>query len=107
MVPGMSGALWVDGLGERATLLQLSSTFCAPCRAARQVLSRAAASLPGVVHLEIDVADHPDLADRAGITGTPTTLILDPGGREVARADGVPTLPQVLATLDRVFAQRA
>ena len=29
-------------LGERATLLQFSSAFCAPCRATRQVLSEVA-----------------------------------------------------------------
>ena len=103
----MDDVLWTDGLGERATLLQFSSTFCAPCRAARRVLSRAAATLPGVVHRELDVADHPELADRAGITGTPTTLILDSDGREVARAEGAPSLPRVLATLDRVLGQRA
>ncbi|MGZ5405796.1 MAG: hypothetical protein ACXWDL_14175, partial [Nocardioides sp.] len=32
-----------DRLGERATLLQFSSAFCAPCRATRRVLADVAA----------------------------------------------------------------
>ena len=32
---------------------------------------------------------------------TPTTLILDPEGREVSRASGLPQRDQVLAALDR------
>jgi thiol-disulfide isomerase/thioredoxin len=98
---------WADGLGARATLVQFSSVFCAPCRVARGVLTQVASLVPGVVHLEVDVADHLDLARRAGVMRTPTTLVLDPQGREIARADGAPSVAQVMATLDRVLAQEA
>src|SRR5690625_5521133 len=62
-------ALGIAGpLGERATLLQLSSGFCAPCRAARGLLARVAETAPGVRHVDIDVAHHPELAARLTIT---------------------------------------
>ncbi len=88
-----------DQLGERATLLQFSSAFCAPCRATRRVLADIATAVPGVAHVELDAEHHLDLVRRVGVTRTPTTLVLDPGGREVTRAAGAPRKEQVLAAL--------
>lgn len=86
-------------LGARATLLQFSSAFCAPCRATRRILSDVADVVPGVVHVEVDAEHHLDLVRRLGVVRTPTTLILDAHGRERQRAAGAPTKPQVLAAL--------
>jgi thiol-disulfide isomerase/thioredoxin len=86
-------------LGERATLLQFSSAFCAPCRAARRTLGDVAALVPGVVHVEIDAEHHLELVRRLGILRTPTTLVLDASGRETTRASGAPRREQVLAAL--------
>ncbi len=91
-------------LGERATLLQFSSAFCAPCRATRRVLSEVAATVPGVAHVEVDAEHHLELVRRLGVSRTPTTLILDPHGREVSRASGAPKRDEVMATLARDFA---
>lgn len=86
-------------LGARATLLQFSSAFCAPCRATRRVLHDVAAVVPGVVHVEVDAEHHLGLVRRLGVTRTPTTLVLDEHGREVTRASGAPRKDEVLATL--------
>jgi thiol-disulfide isomerase/thioredoxin len=94
-------------LGERATLLQFSSAFCAPCRATRRVLADVASLVPGVEHVEIDAEHHLDLVRRLGVLRTPTTLVLDHSGREVSRAAGAPTKDAVLATLARVVAPDA
>ena len=88
-----------DRLGERATLLQFSSAFCAPCRATRRVLADVATVVPGVTHVELDAEHHLDLVRRVGVTRTPTTLVLDAAGREVTRAAGAPRKEQVLAAL--------
>jgi thiol-disulfide isomerase/thioredoxin len=77
-------------LGSRATLVQFSTEFCQPCRAARRVLA-AAATAPGVAHVEVDATERGDLVDRFGVRRTPTLLVLDPGGRVVRRASGVPS----------------
>jgi thiol-disulfide isomerase/thioredoxin len=92
-------------LGERVTLVQFSSAFCAPCRATRQVLARVAATTDGVSHVEIDAESHLDLVRRFGITRTPTTLVLDRRGRVVQRSTGVPRLAQVGALVQQ-FATR-
>jgi len=89
-----------DGeLGERATLLQFSSAFCAPCRAARRTLGEVATAVPGVRHVEVDAESDLELVRRLGIMRTPTTLVLDGRGREVTRASGAPTKDQVLTAL--------
>jgi thiol-disulfide isomerase/thioredoxin len=87
--------------GERATLLQFSSAFCAPCRATRRVLARAADQVPGVLHLEVDAEDNLELVRRLGIVKTPTTLVLDASGHEVVRATGQPRMADVLAALGK------
>jgi thiol-disulfide isomerase/thioredoxin len=86
-------------LGEKATLLQFSSAFCAPCRATRRTLADVAAVVPGVVHLEVDAEHHLELVRRLGVLRTPTTLVLDAAGREVTRAAGAPRKEQVFAAL--------
>ena len=86
-------------LGERATLLQFSSAFCAPCRATRRVLADVASVVPGVEHVEVDAEHHLELVRRVGVLRTPTTLVLDADGREVTRASGALRKEQVLAAL--------
>lgn len=90
-------------LGERATLLQFSSAFCAPCRATRRILADVADVVPGVVHVEVDAEHHLDLVRRLGISRTPTTLILDAHGREISRASGAPQRDEVIATLAKAI----
>jgi thiol-disulfide isomerase/thioredoxin len=90
---------WADALGERATLLQFSSAFCAPCRTTRHVLADVAGRQEGVVHVEVDAEDHLDLVRRLGIMRTPTTIVLDAAGREHVRATGAPRREQVESAL--------
>jgi len=97
--PAADLLLQAERLGERATLLQFSSAFCAPCRATRQVLTEVAELVPGVAHVELDAEQHLDLVRRAGVLRTPTTLVLDRHGHEVTRAAGAPRREQVLAAL--------
>ena len=85
--------------GERATLLQFSSAFCAPCRATRRTLADVAGMVAGVRHVEVDAESHLELVRRLGILRTPTTLVLDREGREVRRASGQPRKADVLAAL--------
>ena len=94
------GAAELGGeLGERATLVQFSSAFCAPCRATRRVLGEVAGLVQGVTHVEIDAEDHLDLVRELAILKTPTVLVLDGRGRIVRRATGQPRKADVLAAL--------
>ncbi len=93
-----------EAMGERATLLQFSTAFCAPCRSMRQVLAGVAAVVPGVRHVEVDAESQLALVRRLGVRRTPTVLIVDASGREVRRASGAPPSRQaVFATLAEIL----
>jgi thiol-disulfide isomerase/thioredoxin len=87
------------GLGERATMLQFSSAFCAPCRATRRTLVEVEAMVPGVKHVELDAESHLELVRRLDIMRTPTVLVLDATGAIVTRASGQPRKADVIAAL--------
>jgi thiol-disulfide isomerase/thioredoxin len=89
-------------LGGRATLVQFSSAFCAPCRATRVILSDVAGQVDGVRHVEIDAESHLDLVGRLDIRRTPTVLVLGPDGHVTRRASGLPRKTDVLAALGEV-----
>ncbi|MEU8652191.1 thioredoxin family protein [Streptomyces sp. NPDC048737] len=86
-------------LGERATLVQFSSAFCAPCRATRRILGEVADLVPGVTHIEIDAEAHLDLVRELAVLKTPTVLVLDADGHVVRRASGQPRKADVIAAL--------
>lgn len=75
---------------NRICLLQLSTTFCAPCRHTRILLDNFAQRTEGVRHVEIDLTDHPDWTTSLRVHTTPTTLVLDRAGNELFRVSGVP-----------------
>ena len=86
-------------LGGRATLVQFSTAFCAPCRATRVILADVAGLVDGVAHVEIDAESRLDLVRRLGIRRTPTVLVLGADGRIARRASGQPRKADVLAAL--------
>ena len=86
-------------LGERATLVQFSTVFCAPCRGTRLVLDDVAALVPGVTHVEVDAEHHLGLVRRLDVRRTPTVLVLDGTGQIRTRAAGAPRKADVIAAL--------
>jgi thiol-disulfide isomerase/thioredoxin len=97
--PGATVAELGGLLGPRATLLQFSSAFCAPCRATRTVLAEVAEMTDGVAHLEIDAESHLELVRRLDVRRTPTVFVLGPDGRIAHRASGQPRKADVIAAL--------
>ncbi len=86
-------------LGERATLVQFSTVFCAPCRGTRVVLDEVAGMLPGVAHVEVDAEQNLGLVRRLDVRRTPTVLVLDGTGQIRTRAAGAPRKADVIAAL--------
>lgn len=89
-------------LGSRATLVQFSSAFCAPCRATRRVLTDVAGMVDGVSHVEIDAESRLDLVRRLDVRRTPTTFVLAPDGQVTHRASGQPRKADVISALGSV-----
>ena len=97
--PVLTGAELGHPLGGRATLVQFSTAFCAPCRATRALLADVAGLVDGVAHVEIDAESRLDLVRRLDIRRTPTVLVLGADGHVTRRASGQPRKADVLAAL--------
>jgi thiol-disulfide isomerase/thioredoxin len=91
-------------LGERATLVQFSTEFCANCPPTRRLLNAVAAEHAGVELVEVDAAARLDLARRLNVLATPTILVLGPDGVIASRASGRPRKADVLAAVGGVLA---
>jgi thiol-disulfide isomerase/thioredoxin len=97
--PRLSGDQLGRALGNRATLVQFSSAFCAPCRATRVVLAEVAEMIDGVEFIEVDAESRLDLVRSLNVLRTPTVLVTDSAGRIVRRASGRPRKPDVIAAV--------
>ncbi len=91
-----------EELGSRATMVQFSSAFCAPCKATHALLSQMVIPMADVKHIHIDAESHLELVRQLDIRSTPTTLFLNSEGIEVGRAAGTPKREQVLAALNAI-----
>lgn len=89
--------------GRRATLVQFSTERCALCPGTARLLGELAGSRAGVVHLEVDLGRHPEVADRFGVLQTPTTLLVDGRRRLRARIGGAPDRTALARELDTVL----
>jgi glutaredoxin len=75
-----------------------TSAFCEPCMQTRMVLAQAAKLVPAMELTELDIVRDATDAEREHIRSTPT-VIVHGDADEVFRAEGVPTLNQVLVAL--------
>ena len=98
-IDGWALAGRTPGADERVLLLQLSSPVCAPCRQTAAVLDGLVATTPGVVHVDVDVAEHPDVARSLHVLRTPTTVAFDRAGGELLRIAGVPRVTELASAL--------
>jgi thiol-disulfide isomerase/thioredoxin len=98
----LTAAVLGEELGSRATMVQFSSAFCAPCKATHALLSQMVTSMSDVKHIHIDAESHLELVRQLDIRSTPTTLFLNSKGIEVGRAAGTPKREQVIAALNAI-----
>ena len=92
-------------LGERATLVQFSTEFCAYCGPTRELLAEVAAARDGVAFVEVDAVRRHDLTRRLNVLSTPTVLLLAADGSIAQRASGKPRKSDVLAAVGSVLGE--
>ena len=85
--------------GSRVTILQFSTTFCSQCRAAKALISDVVKDEKDISYLEIDAESNLALVRKVDVRSTPTTIFLDKGGFEIARATGAPKRDQLLRVI--------
>lgn len=58
---------------DRLIIVKYASPTCGPCHTLKPILSKVVDEFEGRVHyVEIDITEDPDVAESAGVTGTPT-----------------------------------
>ena len=78
----------VTKFGQKVTFLQFSSEFCTACRQTAKLYSELEKVHPEILHIEVDITNRVDLANKFNILQTPTTLVLDSRGRVTSRIGG-------------------
>lgn len=78
----------VTKFGQKVTFLQFSSEFCTACRQTSKLYSELEQVHPEILHIEVDITNRVDLANKFNILQTPTTLVLDSRGRVTSRIGG-------------------
>jgi hypothetical protein len=86
-------------VGTGVNLDLYTSAFCDPCIMTRAVIEDVRRLVPAVVVTEKDVARNEDAARAELIRSTPTIIVRSDDGTEVFRAEGIPTVNQVLVAL--------
>ena len=95
----ISEAEFAGPYGARVTILQFSTTFCSQCRAAKSLISDVVKDEKDISYLEIDAESNLALVRKVDVRSTPTTIFLDKGGFEIARATGAPKRDQLLKVI--------
>jgi hypothetical protein len=76
-----------------------TSAFCEPCMITRSVLAEAARLVSAMNLVEHDIVRDESESVRLAIRSTPTVIICDSDDVEIFRAEGIPSLNQVLVAL--------
>lgn len=78
----------VTEFGERVTFLQFSSEFCSQCAQTARLFHDLEVHHSDILHIEVDITNRLDLANKFNILQTPTTLVLDKSGVVTSRIGG-------------------
>ena len=71
------------------TMLELSSTTCAPCREMIPILDELKDEYEGRVNIKVtDIDEQPEEAQKYAIRVIPTQIFLDAAGKELGRHEG-------------------
>ncbi|HVD16380.1 MAG TPA: thioredoxin [Actinomycetota bacterium] len=97
----------VAGRSTLPVLVDLWAPWCGPCRVVEPGVEQAVRELAGRLKaVKVNVDEAPRVAERLGVRGIPTLLLLR-DGREIARQVGAVPPPALLRWAEEVIAEPA
>lgn len=84
---------------DRAAVVDFWAPWCPPCRALAPAIEALADERPEVVVGELNVDDHPAIAERYGVHNIPTVLVFR-NGQLSARSVGLVAIGRLRELLD-------
>jgi thioredoxin reductase (NADPH) len=67
---------------DRVIMVKYSSPTCGPCHSLKPILAKVVDEFPGKLHyVEIDITEDPEIAESAGVVGTPTVQFFKDKGK--------------------------
>ncbi len=79
------------------TVVQFSTSTCAPCRVTRAQLERLRADRPGLAVVHVDAEQHLDAVRELDVRRTPTLFYVGRDGALVGRSSGAPRPDELTA----------
>jgi cytochrome c-type biogenesis protein len=106
-IPSATGAVDVAAPMAGAQMLEFTSHDCPVCRRMRPVVEKLVSACMDLdahfVRVDVTTGHGRALADRYGVRGTPTYVLLDEHGVERARLLGESSREQLAAAVERAF----
>ena len=85
---------------DRLIMVKYSSPTCGPCHSLSPILSKVVGEFEGQMHyIEIDITEDPEIAESAGVVGTPTIQFFK-NKEKVAELMGVKSKSQYRETIE-------
>lgn len=94
------GELGVEG----PAILQFTTRYCAPCRAAKPEL-QAVADRAAIGYTQIDVGERPEVARRYGVRTVPTIVVAARSGQVLGTWTALPGNGEIAAAATRAARQ--
>lgn len=103
--PGRLIRLDLNDLGvEGPVIVQFTTRYCAPCRAARPELESLAEGAD-VRFTQIDVGERPDVARQYGVRTVPTIVVAARSGRVLGKWTALPANGEIAVAATRAARQ--
>jgi thiol-disulfide isomerase/thioredoxin len=103
--PGRLIRLELGDLGvEGPVIVQFTTRYCAPCRAARPELESLAEGA-AIRYTQIDVGERPEVARQYGVRTVPTIVVAARSGRVLGKWTALPGNGEIAAAATRAARQ--
>ncbi len=94
---------------NRLTLIDFYAAWCAPCKVLESTVladPRVREALEVYVFVKVDTDHLVDTSDYFNVVGLPTMVVLDSGGREIYRREGMVEADELAQALSRLAASK-